>query len=164
MQCFGGHGASPASRATLKAWHNAVDAALSGNGDSDAAMKALGAHMEPACIFRPPTYFKPWTGRDEVLCLLQSVSEVFGPSFMYGRQWLSDDGREWALEFSAEVGNTGRTVHGIDLVSLSEQGKIAELTVLARPPNAVEALKGEMIRKVPMRIAALKAKQTLGLA
>ena len=26
--------------------------------------------MDPDCIFRPPTYFKPWQGRDETLLLL----------------------------------------------------------------------------------------------
>ena len=92
------------------------------------------------------------------------VSEVFGPSFEYGRQWLSDDGREWALEFTADVGDSGKTVHGIDLVSLCEEGKIMEFTVLARPPNAVAALKDAMMRKVPVRLAKLKAKQALGIA
>jgi hypothetical protein len=52
----------------------------------------------------------------------------------------------------------------MDLVSLDEEGLIREFTVLARPLNAVEALKGEMMRKVPVRMAALKAKQALGLA
>ena len=74
---------------------------------------------------------------------------------------LSDDAREWALEFSAEVG--GKSVHGIDLVSLNEAGLISEFTVLARPPNAVAALKDEMMRRVPVRLATLKAKQALGL-
>ena len=82
----------------------------------------------------------------------------------YGRQWLSDDGREWALEFSADIGATGKTLHGMDLVSLDSEGSIIEFTVLARPTNAIEALKNEMILKVPVRMATLKAKQALGLA
>ena len=95
--------------------------------------------------------------------LSSAVSEVFGSSFTYGRQWLSDDGCEWALEFEASIGDTGKTVQGIDLVSLCEQsGCIKEFTVLARPPNAVEALKKAMMQKVPMRLAKLKAKQALG--
>ena len=62
-------------------------------------------------------------------------------------------------------GSAKTTVHGIDLVSLCEtSGRIKEFTVLARPPNAVSALKDEMMRKVPVRLAALKAKQALGLA
>ena len=112
---------------------------------------------------RPPTYFTPWTGRDETCLLLSCVAEVFGPSFKYGRQWLSEDGHEWALEFTANVGDSSKVVHGIDLISLSDEGKIAEFTVLARPPNAVSALKKEMMSRVPVRLATLKAKQALGL-
>ena len=49
-------------------------------------------------------------------------------------------------------------------MSLCEDtGRIKEFTVLARPPNAVDALKGAMMQKVPMRLAKLKAKQALGL-
>ena len=44
--------------------------------------------------------------------------EVFGDSFKYKRQWLSPCGREWALEFETEIGNTGKIMNGIDLVSL----------------------------------------------
>jgi hypothetical protein len=49
-------------------------------------------------------------------------------------------------------------LHGIDLVSLDEDGLI-----LKRPPNAVQALKSEMMTKVPVRMTALKVKQALGL-
>ena len=79
-------------------------------------------------------------------------------------QWLSDDGREWALEFSASVGPKARAIQGIDLVSLDEQSRISEFTVLARPPNAVAALKDEMMRRVPVKMATLKAKKALGFA
>lgn len=152
----------PAAAETFKAWHAALDHCLT-QGDSAAGMRLLRPRVHSGCVFRPPTYFQPWVGREETLCLLGAVSEVFGPSFRYGRQWLSDDAREWALEFSAGIGASGRTVHGMDLVSLDEEGLIREFTVLARPPNAVEALKAEMMRKVPVRMAALKARQALGL-
>lgn len=130
--------------------------------DSATAMKILHHRVHPQAVFKPPTYYSAWTGRDEMMLLLGTVSEVFGTSFQYGRQFLSDDGREWALEFKAEVGSSGKTVHGIDLVSLDEDGLITEFTVLARPPNAVKALKEEMMMRVPTRLAALKAKQMLG--
>ena len=158
---FGGGDAAPAAAAAFAKWHSAVDLVLHGEADTAEAMASLRPHMDPQCVFRPPTYYKPWHGRDETLLLLGTVGEVFGSSFEYGRQWLSDDAREWALEFSAEVG--GKSVHGIDLVSLNEAGLISEFTVLARPPNAVAALKDEMMRRVPVRLAKLKAKQALGL-
>ena len=40
---------------------------------------------------------------------------------------------------------------------------IKVFTVLARPPNAVGLLKDEMMRRVPMRLAAMKAKKAMGL-
>ena len=42
-----------------------------------------------------------------------------------GRQWLSDDANDWALEFHAEV--RGKKLDGIDLVKLDEDGKICEV-------------------------------------
>lgn len=61
-------------------------------------------------------------GKEEFLTLIGSASEVFGPSFRYNRQWLSPDGADWALEFSAEVRNSGLTVDGIDLVKVGRSG------------------------------------------
>ena len=163
LQVHGGTRASPAAAATFHAWHKCLDAVLY-NGQSASAMDILKPHMHEECVFKPPTYFTPWTGRDETLLLLSCVSEVFGPSFKYGRQWLSDDGLEWALEFEADVGHSGKVVHGIDLVSLCEEtSRIKEFTVLARPPNAVAALKTAMMQRVPVRLAKLKARQALGL-
>ena len=40
-------------------------------------------------------------------------------------------------------------------------GKICEFTVLARPPNAVAAMKDEMMKKVPPRLLSMKAKKAV---
>lgn len=42
-----------------------------------------------------------------------------------------------------------------------EEGKICDMTVLARPPNAVAALKDAMMKNVPPRMMAMKAKQAV---
>ena len=42
-----------------------------------------------------------------------------------------------------------------------ENGRICEFTVLARPPNAVAAMKEEMMKKVPPRLLAAKAKNAV---
>lgn len=62
----------------------------------------------------------------------------------------------------AEIADTGKKLEGIDLISLDRDGKLVELTVLARPPNAVEELKKQMLKRVPARMLALKARQALG--
>ena len=163
---FGGANASPAAKATFDAWHQAADSVMHGGVGVEPAMAMLIPHVHDECIFRPPTYYKPWVGRNETLTILGCVSEVFGPSFQYGRQWLSEDGLEWALEFTAEVGE--KTIHGIDLVTLCpESCRIREFTVLARPPNAVSELKAAMMAKLPTitrRLATAKLKQTFGVS
>lgn len=148
----GGPRSCPKAMATFDAWHSALE-----NLDGT----ILRPFVHDKCVFRPPTYFKPWEGGDEFVLLIDTVAQVFGESFTYTRQFLSDDGRDWALEFNAQIASTGKRLDGIDMVRLDEDGRIIEFTVLARPPNAVAALKDEMMRRVPPRLAALKAKQAL---
>ncbi len=145
-QIFGGTDASESCRRTFDAWHAAAKVTLASAGDASydesaaEALRLVEPHFHERCVFRPPTYYKPWEGRAETLLLLGQVSQVFGPSFRYGRQWLSDDGREWALEFTAEIGASGRAIQGIDLVSLDADGLITDFTVLARPHSAKQML------------------------
>ena len=95
---------------------------------------------------------------------MECVSEVFGPSFDYRRQFLSPTGHDWTLEFTASIsGDDKCNIDGVDMVSLDEEGRIQEFKVLARPPNAVSKLKDTMMKKVPPRLAVLKGKQMLGL-
>ena len=152
---------TPQNRATFEAWHDLVGAVAAGRA-ADVDVAALRVIVADECVFRPPTYFKPWTGGDETTVLLACAAEVFGDSFRYHRQWLSPDGREWALEFAANIGDSGRGIDGIDLVSLDDAGKIRDFTVLARPPNGVAALKDIMMKKVPPKLLAFKAKRALG--
>ena len=156
---LGGAAATDPAAATFRAWHTALEQGLSGR--SDDGMAVLRPHVSDTCVFKPPTYFKPWVGGDEFCMLMDTVGGVFGESFVYDRQWLSDDGKDWALEFSAEVG--GKKLDGMDLVRLDEHGKICEFSVVARPPNTVALLKKEMMARVPLKLAALKAKQVLGM-
>ena len=142
-------------RGTFIAWHCAVR-----EMQPDSLYNFLAGRVADDATFHPPTYFPPWKGREELLMLVTAAGEVFGESFAYGRQWLSPDGKEWCLEFSATIGS--KKLQGVDMVSLDESGKITDFKVLARPPSAVAALKDEMVKKVPPRLAALKVKQAAG--
>lgn len=160
----GGHEASETTLRTLYAWHSAVHEVAAGTGDGRAHLEGVVA---ADAIFRPPTYFTPWKGREEMLTILECVGAVFGPEFKYGRQWLSDDGKDWALEFTApvpEVKGKKMLLEGIDLVKLDDAGMIVDFAVLARPPNAVTSLKDAMMMKAGPKLAALKLKQTFGMA
>ncbi|GMH76890.1 hypothetical protein TrRE_jg2826 [Triparma retinervis] len=154
---LGGSQVTESSLATFKAWHSCVDVGVKG-GNVDDAVKMFKDHVAEDVKFYPPTYFARWEGRDEFLVLISQVGAVFGSSFKYDRQWLSDDGKEWCLEFKAEIeGDKKTVVDGVDLVKLNDKGEIVEFRVLARPPNAVEALKATMMRRVPGPMARMKA-------
>jgi hypothetical protein len=155
---YGGESSSEAASNTLAVWHSLVE---DGNVTQD-KLDRLRKVVDDECVFKPPTYYSAWKGGDETAMLLGCAAEVFGKSFTYGRQWLSEDGREWALEFTADISDTGKSIEGIDLVKLNDAGRIVDFTVLARPPSGVAALKSEMMKKVPPRLAALKSKQAFG--
>lgn len=149
---------------TFETWHSSVTASMHADQipDPDTMKKNMYDCVDPKCKFYPPTYFTLWEGRDEILLLLTCVSEVFGKSFQYHRQWISPDGRDWALEFTADIGDSKKGITGIDLVKLNDEGKIVEFVVLARPPNGVAELKNQMMKKVPPRLAKLKLQQAVG--
>lgn len=162
----GGQNITPIALKTFEIWHEAVDYGtgkkqVSSSLNKEEIMKKFSNYVHPKCIFSPPTYYQSWEGKDEFLCIIESVSEVFGPSFEYHRQWLSDDGHDWALEFTANIGASKYKIDGIDLVKLDENGQIIEFRVLARPPNAVTELKSEMMKKAGPRLVALKAKKSM---
>ena len=71
--------------------------------------------------------------------ILSTVIEVF-EDFTYHREWLMGD--EWALEFSARIGD--KQLKGVDLVTFDESGKIVRFEVLIRPLNGLQALGMEM--------------------
>lgn len=161
---LGGAEMDSATENTFVVWHSLVEDVMAGKATSiDAkSMDSLRGVVADDCVFKPPTYFKPWVGGDETTVLLSCAAEVFGDSFTYKRQFLSPNGRDWALEFHAMIGDTGVGIDGIDLVSLDDRGKMKEFAVLARPPNGVAALKALMMKKVPPRMVAYKARRALG--
>lgn len=113
----------------------------------------VARHTVEHVTFRPPTYWATWTGRGPFAVLLACVGEVFGDTLQYHREMVSEDGREWMLEFTAEVG--GRALKGVDLMHLNSAGQIEQMEVVMRPPNAVQELARRMGELVPRKMAAL---------
>ncbi|MBK5267454.1 MAG: nuclear transport factor 2 family protein [Acidimicrobiia bacterium] len=120
----------------LTAWHRFI-------AEKDIAY--LDNLLDDNVSFRPPTYWKTRIGKPITMLILSSVMEIF-EDFEYRRQWI--DGENWALEFSARIGDLA--LKGVDLIRL-ENNKIVDLEVLIRPPNAINALRHEMVT----RLAAL---------
>ena len=73
-----------------------------------------------------------------VKVILAGATKAF-TDFRYKREFIGD--RDMILEFETRVGSpTGPILHGVDVLTLNEQGLITEFAVLGRPLNAVQRL------------------------
>jgi len=111
----------------LVEWHRIV---------SERDMEALREVLAEDVTMGAPPYWNKLQGRDVVHQLLGLIVETI-EEFTYHREWR--DGAELALEFRGHVGD--RDLQGIDLISLDESGRVANLDVLMRPVNSVIALR-----------------------
>ncbi|MCL4835006.1 MAG: nuclear transport factor 2 family protein [Caldilineaceae bacterium] len=91
--------------------------------------------LAPDVYFRSPFFWKPKEGKATAAAILQAATTVFS-DFAYHREWV--DGNNWALEFSAKVGDL--SVKGIDLIRWNDTGQIVDFEVLVRPANGLQAL------------------------
>lgn len=98
-------------------------------------LTAMAACFTEDATFHSPAVFEPYTGRAAVLTVLGAVTQVF-EDLRYTGAFTGDDGRE-LLEFRTRVG--GLQVHGVDVLTFDEDGRVVDLTVLLRPLRALEA-------------------------
>ena len=101
-------------------------------GDEQAIKKILSPNVQ----FKPPTYYKTWTGRDPVAAILGHVGEIF-QEFTYTRIMGQD--QNWALEFTCKIGDLD--IVGVDLITLGEDGLIEILEVTMRPLKSISKLR-----------------------
>ena len=95
--------------------------------------------LSETVVFRPPTYWKDWMGREITAMILTQVSEVF-EDFTYVRVF--NDYPNYALEFKAKIGQLD--AEGVDLITLNEENLVSEFTVVMRPLKTVQYLREEM--------------------
>ena len=120
--------------AFLARWHRIVaEKDLTGLGDLLADDAALGA----------PPYWGRLEGKPIVLKLLGIILETI-EGFTYHRQWVN--GRELALEFRGTV--DGLELQGIDLITLDDAGRLAQLDVMIRPINTLLALRDRVAARM----------------
>jgi hypothetical protein len=104
---------------------------------------ALTATLAEDVVFRSPVVFKAYEGKQVVsMILTEGAMKVF-EDFRYVEQ-LEGEGAA-ALIFSARVGD--REVDGLDLLRFDADGKVSELTVMARPMSGLKALAEAMGRE-----------------
>lgn len=109
-------------------------------------LPALQAMLAEDVVFRSPYVWRPYQGRQAAWLILSTVIDVF-QDFAYHRELV--DGDNWALEFSARVGDL--SLKGIDLIRLDGDGRIVEFEVFIRPFNGLQALGVEMGRRLSQR-------------
>ena len=106
--------------------------------------------------FMPPTYFATWTGRAPVAAVLGHVGQVF-KDFRYRR--VMGEGRDLALEFQCRIGELDAV--GVDLITLDDDGLIAEFEVVMRPHKSIGALREAMNARVQTDPRFLKFREAL---
>jgi 2,4-dienoyl-CoA reductase (NADPH2) len=133
---------------SLQAWHAMVQ-----SGD----LGELGGLLHPKVVFHSPMAHTPYPGAMVVGLILTTVAKVF-EDFAYQREFVSSDGLNITLEFSARVGD--KQLKGVDLIRFDSSGKIVEFEVLVRPMSALQALGEEMGRRLAPYLAAYQAAKT----
>lgn len=90
------------------------------------------------CVLHTPRFLRPITEKSHIVLVLKGIIK-FVEGFEYYRVFTQDN--EAMMEFKGKIGDV--VVHGIDIFTIDEAGKIKELTVFIRPTKALEAI-GQM--------------------
>ena len=99
------------------------------------------------CVFYSPVVYSPQRGKDVTFLYLSAAAHVFKEDFRYTKEIVVD--KHAVLEFECEI--DGILVNGVDLISLNEEGLIAEFKVMVRPLKAINILHkkmGEMLQQI----------------
>jgi len=108
---------------------------------------ALWNLLHPDAVFESPVVHTPQRGRDITFKYLSSAEKVLGgPGFRYIGEWRSANGA--VLEFENEI--EGIKLNGVDIISFSEDDRIARFKVMVRPLKAINLLHrlmGEQLAK-----------------
>ncbi len=130
----------PEIDSALKTWHRMVKS-------KDVAL--LQEIIHPDAVFRSPMAHSPYKGGVALGMALSTVLNVF-EDFVYHREFVSDDGLNVTLEFSAVV--NGKHLKGVDLIRFDEDGKVREFEVMIRPMSGLAALGEEMGKRIGAQI------------
>ena len=99
----------------------------------------LASIFDENIIFKPPTYWKEWQGKEVVARILTHVGSVF-KNLEYNRVLCNNS--DYFLEFSCKVGHLDAT--GVDTISLNKRGLIEKFEVVMRPYKSVGELRKSM--------------------
>ncbi|WOO80580.1 uncharacterized protein LOC62_03G004105 [Vanrija pseudolonga] len=136
----------PAVARSLATWHEMIAAR---------DLSRLETIVHPNAVFHSPMSHNAYTPRAALILALSTVITIF-EDFAYHRELATDDGKSVVLEFSAKA--NGKSLKGIDLIRFDDDGKIVEFEVMVRPLSGLQALGGEMGKRLGDKLPAYKAK------
>ncbi len=134
----------PAIARALTTWHRYIET----NAAAD-----LAPLLADEVVFRSPVAHTPYPGRKAITLVLTTVNQVF-ENFTYHREFVSDDGLNVVLEFSADI--DGKGLKGADFIQFNADGKIVEFEVMVRPASGLQALKDAMGARLGTAQSTLK--------
>ena len=92
--------------------------------------------LDENVVFKPPTYWKQWQGKEVVARILTHVGSVF-KNLEYRRVLCNSS--DYFLEFSCNIGQLDAT--GVDMIALNDRGLIENFEVVMRPYKSVGELR-----------------------
>ena len=104
-------------------------------------------YLPEEVVFRSPVAFQPYPGKQVVFFILTNVIQVF-EKFTYHREFISEDGNNVVLEFSANVGD--KKLKGVDMIQFNEEGQMVDFEVMIRPKSGLEALAVQMGQRMQL--------------
>lgn len=120
------------TRKSIARWHEMLESR---------DMSILNELLAEEVVFRSPVAFQPYPGKQMVFFILTNVIQVF-ENFTYHREFISEDGNNVVLEFSANVGD--KKLKGVDMIQFNEEGQMIDFEVMIRPKSGLEALAVQM--------------------
>ena len=123
--------------APVEAWHAVASS-------RDAAL--LDDLLADGCVFRSPAVHTPQEGKAVTTAYLTAAMAVLGPTLTYVREWYAEQSA--VLEFTANL--DGLTVHGVDMLTWDDTGRLVDFTVMVRPfkglTKLIELMAAELAR------------------
>ena len=126
----------------LEAWHHAI---------AQKNLDLMTDWVTDDVVLYSPAIFKPKRGRVEVEPLLRDVLDAL-EGYRVTKTWM--DGSELLLEFEANV--DGKSLQGVDRITLNEEGKLTQLKVYIRPYNGLMTLMKAVVRRNIQRLSGPK--------
>ena len=124
------------TRKSIARWHEMLESR---------DMSILNELLAEEVVFRSPVAFQPYPGKQLVFFILTNVIQVF-ENFTYHREFISEDGNNVVLEFSANVGD--KKLKGVDMIQFNEEGQMIDFEVMIRPKSGLEALAVQMGQRI----------------